>query len=59
MNKNYYLRMRNVKAKLKRGGGVKFLLRNLILGYPTWFSYPNWAVKTVVPLPGDDQIVIL
>ena len=35
------------------------MLRNLILGYPTWFSYLDWAVKTVVPLPGDDQIVIL
>ena len=35
------------------------MLRDLILGYPTWFSCPNWAVKTVVPLPGGDQIVIL
>ena len=47
-----------IKKKIKKKW-LKFLLRNLILGYPTWFSYLDWAVKTVVPLPGDDQIVIL
>ena len=35
------------------------MLRDLILEYPTWFSCSNGAVKTVVPLPRDDQIVIL
>ena len=35
------------------------MLRDLILGYPTWFSYTNWVVKTVVSLPGGDLIVIL
>ena len=33
--------------------------RDLILGYPTWFPHPNWAVKTIVPLLRGDQIVIL
>ena len=35
------------------------MLRDLILRYPTWFSCLNWAVKTIVPLPEGDQIVIL
>ena len=35
------------------------MLRDLILEYPTWFSCPNWGVKTVVPFPEGDQIVIL
>ena len=35
------------------------MLRDLILGYLTWFSYSNWVVKIVVPLPRGDQIVIL
>ena len=38
---------------------LKSLLRDLILGYPTWFSCSNWVVKTVVSLPEGDQIVIL
>ena len=35
------------------------MLRDLILGYHTWFSCPNWIVKTVMPLLGGNQIVIL
>ena len=35
------------------------MLRNLILGYPTWCSCSNWAVKTIVPLPEGEQIIIL
>ena len=33
--------------------------KGLILRYPTWLSYPSWAVKTVMPLLGDNQVVIL
>ena len=35
------------------------MLRDLILGYPTWFSCSNWAMKIVVLLPRCDQIIIL
>ena len=35
------------------------LPKGLILGYPTWLSRPSWAVKTVIPLLGDNQVVIL
>ena len=35
------------------------MLRDLILEYPIWFSCLNWAVKTVMPFLGGDQIVIL
>ena len=38
---------------------LKSLLRDLILEYPIWFSCLNWAVKTVMPFLGGDQIVIL
>ena len=30
-----------------------------MLGYPTWLSYLSWVVKTIMPLPGDNQVVIL
>ena len=43
-------------VKLKE---LNSLLKDLNLGYPTWFSRPNWVVKTVVPFPEGDQIVIL
>ena len=26
---------------------------------PTWISRPSWVVKTVMPLPGDNQVIIL
>ena len=39
----------------KKGGGG----RDLNLGYPTWFSLPDWAVKTIMPFPQDYQKVIL
>ena len=35
------------------------MLRDLIIGYSTWFSLPRWAMKTVVPLPGFDHVIIL
>ena len=38
---------------------LKSLLKDIILGYPTWFSCQNWVVKTIVPLPRSYQIVIL
>ena len=46
------------KKKLKKKN-LKSLLRDLILGYHTWFSCSNWIVKTVMPLLGGNQIVIL
>ena len=33
--------------------------RNLNLGYPTWICLPSWALKTVVPFSGGNQVVIL
>jgi len=33
--------------------------KDLNLGYPTWLSLPDWAVKTVVPFTRDYQKVIL
>ena len=33
--------------------------KNLNLGYPTWLSFSNWAVKIVVPFTRDYQKVIL
>ena len=35
------------------------MLRDLLLGYPTWISCPSWAIKTITPLPGDDKEVVL
>ena len=49
----------NLKKKKKKKTSLKSLPRNQILGYPTWFSRPNWTVKTVLPLPLNDQIVVL
>ena len=33
--------------------------RDLNLGYPTQISCPSWVVKIVMPLLGDNQIVVL
>ena len=33
--------------------------KDLNLGYPIWPSFPNWAVKTVIPFTQDYQKVIL
>ena len=46
-------------TKLVKLKGLNPMLRDLILGYPTWFSLLSWAVKTVVPLPRCDQVIIL
>ena len=35
------------------------MLKDLILGYPTWSSLLSWAVKTVVSLLGRNQVIIL
>ena len=45
------------KKKKRRKENYKRLKsppRDLILGYPIWFSRPNWTVKTIVPLPRND-----
>ena len=35
------------------------MLWDLTLRYPTWFSLPSWAVKTIMSFPGGDQVVVL
>ena len=35
------------------------MLTDLTLGYPTWLFLPSWAMKTVVPFPRGDYIVVL
>ena len=35
------------------------MLRDLNLGYPTWISLSSWEMKTVMPFPRGDQVVIL
>ena len=35
------------------------MLKGLILKYPTCLFRPSWAIKTVVPLPNDNHVVIL
>ena len=44
--------------KRNKAKGLNPLPKGLILGYPTWISCPTWAVKTFMPLPGDNQVVI-
>ena len=56
------LRQSSKKKKKKGGGGGKALNplpKGLILRYPTWLSRLSWAVKTFIPLPGDNKVVIL
>ena len=43
-------------AKLKELNPVP---TDLTLGYPTWLSHPSWAMKTVMPFPRGDQVVVL
>ena len=33
--------------------------RDLNVGYLTWISFPSWAMKTVMPFPWGNQVVIL
>ena len=43
-------------AKLKE---LNLMPRDLTLGYPTWLSLSSWAMKSVVPFPRGNQVVIL
>ena len=42
-----------LKIKNKKYYKKKKKKKNLNLGYPTWLSLSDWAVKTVVPFPRD------
>ena len=55
-NKLSKLKPKQVRGRLKR---LRSPPRDLILECPTWCSCPNWAAKTIVPFPEDDQIIIL
>ena len=47
------------RKEIVRLKDLNFMLRDLTLGYPTWFSVPSWAVKTVMPFPKGDQVVVI
>ena len=51
------VRIETIKKKGERSK-LRSFPRDLTLWCPTWFSYLDWAVKTVVPLSGDDQKVV-
>ena len=52
-------RKRNAKRKNSKAERTKSRFMGPNPKVPTWLSLPSWVVKTIVPFPRGNQVVVL